>query len=131
MRKQGKLYDTRFFFEHYYSNDSKALEKTKQEIKLTKRKYISAIVLHELHLLTLGKDGRETAELRINLLTKDFTTVNVNRQIAETSAELRHRTNIPMADSMIAATAKQLNLTCVTDDPHITKIKEIKTSWIT
>jgi len=35
-----------------------------------------------------------------------------------------------MADSIIATTALNLKATCITDDPHIKTIKEIKTKWI-
>jgi predicted nucleic acid-binding protein len=31
---------------------------------------------------------------------------------------------------MIAATASSLKATCVSDDPHFKRIKEIKTTWI-
>ncbi len=48
-------------------------------------------------------------------------------ELARLSAELRHRYRVPMADSIIAATAKLLNLTCVTGDPHIQQMKEIRT----
>jgi len=131
MSKAGKLYDTRFFFEHYYSDDEKILEKTKEEIRLTKRKYLSAVTIHELYFLILEREGRDTAELRVSLLRKDFQVVAVDVEIAKIAAILRRKYRIPMADSLIAATAKQLNSTCITDDPHITKIKEIKTAWIT
>lgn len=124
-----KLYDTRFFFEHYYSPDEVVLQKTRSEIRLTKQKFISAITIHEVYVLTLEKEGRETAEIRANLLEKDFKVIEVNSRIARISAGLRHKYRIPMADSIIAATAQHINATCVTDDPHITQIREIQTSW--
>jgi predicted nucleic acid-binding protein len=37
---------------------------------------------------------------------------------------------MPMADSMIAATAITTKTVCVTDDPHIKKLREVKTKWI-
>jgi predicted nucleic acid-binding protein len=78
----------------------------------------------------LQKEGRETAELRATLLEKDFKTINVNTQIAKTSAELRHKYKTSMAHSIIAATAQTLKAPCITDDHHIKNIKEIKTKWI-
>ncbi len=125
-----KLYDTRFFFEHYYSSDEKTLSKTKAELKRREAKYISAITIHEVYKLTLEREGREVAELRAKLLEKDFKVVDVDVETARLSAELRHKYEIPMADSIIAATAKKLGAICITDDPHITQIKEIKTRWI-
>jgi len=124
------VYDTRFFIEHYYSKDKQVLRRTIEEIRKTKQKYISAIVIHEVYQLTLKREGRETAKLRTNLLEKDFKTINVDAKIAKTSAEIRHKYKISMADSIIAATTLSLKATCISDDPHLEAIKEIKTKWI-
>jgi predicted nucleic acid-binding protein len=124
------VYDTRFFIEHYYSKNKETLRRIKEELIKTKQKYISTIVIHEIYKLTLEREGRETAILRTNLLEKDFKTINVNTAIARSSAELRHKYRIPMADSVIAATSLSLNATCFTDDPHLKAVKEIKTKWI-
>jgi predicted nucleic acid-binding protein len=35
-----------------------------------------------------------------------------------------------MADSIILATAKMHRLDCVTDDPHLAKVREAKTRWL-
>jgi len=124
------VYDTRFFVEHYYSRDEDTLNKTKNEIRKTKDRNVSSIVIHEVYRLTLQKEGHETAELRANLLTKDFKVIEVDAKIAIKSAEIRHKYNIPMADSIIAATSTLLDATCISDDPHFVKVKEIKTRWI-
>ena len=125
------VFDTRFFIEHYYAQDEATLQKTKEELRqTTKQKYISTIVIHEIYQLTLQKEGRETAKLRTNLLEKDFKTINVDPKIAKTSAEIRHKYKTSMADSIIAATALALKATCLTDDPHLKNIKEIKTKWL-
>jgi predicted nucleic acid-binding protein len=124
------VYDTRFFIEHYYSKDSEVLKRTTNILKADKKKVISTITIHEVYKLTLEKEGREQAELRVELLEKDFKVVNVDAQIAKISAKLRHKYRIPMADSIIAATAQSLKLACITDDKHLLQIEEIKTKWI-
>ncbi|MEM2083643.1 MAG: PIN domain-containing protein [Nitrososphaerota archaeon] len=124
------LYDTRFFFEHFYSCDENILRKTIQEIRNVKNRYISVIIIHEIYKLTLEKEGKNVAELRVKILEKDFKIININLDIAKISAQLRHKYRIPMADSIIAATAMKLNLPCITDDPHLKNILEIKTKWI-
>ncbi|MBS7655861.1 PIN domain-containing protein [Candidatus Bathyarchaeota archaeon] len=124
------VYDTRFFIEHYYSKDREILQKTKEEIRKTKKRYISVITIHEIYKLTLELEGRETAILRVSLLEKDFKVVNIDSEIAKNSAELRHKYKIPLVDSIIAATSLLLNAVCVSDDPHFKAIKEIKTKWI-
>ncbi len=125
-----KTYDTRFFFEHYYSTDDSILELTRQELLAKQQKFISSIVLHEIYKLTLEKEGRNVAQLRTKLLEKDFKIIAVDTNIARISAEYRHKYKIPLADSIVAATAKILDTQCVTDDQHIRQIKEIKTDWI-
>jgi predicted nucleic acid-binding protein len=124
------VFDTRFFIEHYYAKDEATLQKTKETIRNTKQRYISTVVIHEVYQLTLQKEGRETAKLKADLLEKDFKIINVDPKIARTSAEIRHKYKISMADSIIAATALSLKATCLTDDPHLKNIKEIKTKWI-
>lgn len=125
-----KTYDTRFFFEHYYSNNDSILELTRNELFIREPKFISAIVLHEIYKLTLEREGRNVAELRTKLLEKDFKVIAVGAKIAKISAEYRHKYKIPLADSIVAATAKSLNAKCVTDDEHIKQIKDIRSSWI-
>jgi len=124
------VYDTRFFIEHYYSKDQKVLQKTREELRRTKERYASAIVIHEVYQLTLKTEGREAAVLRTSLLEKDFKIIKVDSTIARSSAELRHKYKTSMADSLIAATSLSLNATCLSDAPHLQAIKEIKTRWI-
>jgi predicted nucleic acid-binding protein len=124
------VYDTRFFIEHYYSRDAAVLRKTKEEMRKTRERYISAVVVHEVYQLSLEREGRETAVLRTSLLEKDFKVVVVDSNIAKCSAEIRHKHRVSLADSVIAATCVFLSATCVSDDPHLRAMKEIKTKWI-
>ena len=123
------VYDTRFFSTFYYSKDERLLRKIREE-KRQQEKFISTVVIHEVYKLTLQREGRETAVLRIALLKQDFKVIPVTAEIAEFSAELRQKYDISMGDSMIAATASSLKALCVSDDPHFKHIKEIKTTWI-
>ena len=123
------VYDTRFFSALYYSKDERLLQRIKEE-KRRQEKFISTVVIHEVYRLSLQREGRETAMLRIALLKQDFKVIPVTAEIAEISAELRQKHQLSMGDSMIAATASSLKALCVTDDPHFKRIKEIKTTWI-
>jgi len=67
------------------------------------------------------------AELRARTIANEYTIADVNAQIAEEGARISHRLRIPMADSLIMATAKSLRVPCVTDDPHFTEVKRV---WI-
>ncbi len=124
------VYDTRFFVEHFYNSNEDAKKKIREEAQRTKRKYISAVVVHEVYILSLEREGREVAKMRTDLMTKDFKVVDVNTEIAILSAELRKNYGLSLADSIIAATSKLCTTCCVTDDPHFKSIKEIKTKWI-
>jgi predicted nucleic acid-binding protein len=123
------VYDTRFFSALYYSKDERLLQRIREE-KRRQEKFISTVVIHEVYRLSLQREGRETAMLRIALLKQDFKVIPVTAEIAEISAELRQKHQLSMGDSMIAATASSLKALCVSDDPHFKRIKEIKTTWI-
>ncbi|MBT0158422.1 type II toxin-antitoxin system VapC family toxin [Candidatus Bathyarchaeota archaeon A05DMB-2] len=124
------VYDTRFFIEYFYSQDAAVLRKAKEVIQKAGQGFISAIVIHEVYQLVLKKEGRETAILRTTILEKDFKIVDVNSEIAKSSAELRNKHKMSLADSIIAATAMSIKATCLTDDPHFKAVSEIKTAWI-
>ena len=124
------VFDTRFFMEGYYAANESISKKLVEKLKGSRERFVSSIVLHEVYQLTLRKEGRETAKLRVKLLEQDCKVVNVDGIIATASAELRSKYNLSMADSIIAATALLLKATCVTDDSHFKTVKEIKTDWI-
>ena len=125
------LYDTRFFVEHFFSNNKETLARTRTEIESpTRERITSVITLHEFYRLNLEKQGRAVAMLRTNMIKDQFRPVDVSLEIAIQAAELRKKYSIPMGDSLIAATAKVLLCICITDDPHFRAIKEIKSRWI-
>ncbi|MGI0079712.1 MAG: PIN domain-containing protein [Nitrososphaerales archaeon] len=124
------IYDTRFFVEHFYSKDQDILTLTKAEIESTLEKIVSVITLHEFYRLDLEKSGREVARLRCTLIKDAFEAVGVNEEIAIQAAELRKLYRVPMGDGLIAATAYVMKGFCVTDDPHIRRMKEINSRWL-
>lgn len=129
MKMNRAVYDTRFFDVLFNSRSEKLKKKTRQE-RIRKEKFVSAVVIHELYKLTLANEGKEVAKLKIAYIKQDFEVIPVDHQIAQISAEFRHKYNLPMGDSMIAATAFVLNAVCISDDGHFQLIKEIKTSWL-
>ena len=64
------------------------------------------------------------------LIKEEFQLIPVDDQIAQVSAELRHKYQLSMGDSMIAATSLILKAVCISDDHHFRQIKEIETTWI-
>lgn len=123
------LYDTRFFVEYFYSSDVEFLIKLKKDLKDVKDRLVSALVVHEIHKINLEKQGKQVAFLRSNIICRDFKVVEVDFETAVKSAELRSKHRIPLADSVIAASAQVHRCTLVSDDPHFRKIKNLKTKW--
>ena len=124
-----RVYDTRFLAEYLYSKDLGFKRKADLE-KSNREKYVSVITVHEFYRLTLSREGRDTAKLRVAIISQSFKIIPVDEQIAKMSAELRQKYQLSMGDSMIAATAEMLNAVCVSDDPHFKQIKEIHTAWV-
>ncbi len=125
----NRVYDTRFLAEYLYSKNPDFKKRADTE-KSKREKYISAVTVHELYRITLSREGRETAKLRVVIAKKTFKVIPVNEQVAQLSAELRQKYQLSMGDSMIAATAAMLNAVCISDDPHFKQIKEIHTAWL-
>ena len=126
---KAAVYDTRFFIE-FFNTKNELIKKKAAEEKQRKKRYVSAIVIHELFKYSLSLERQETAKIKITLLKKDFEVIPVTEQIAEVSAVLAQKYKLSMGDSMIAATASTLSAVCITDDPHFKQIKEILTEWI-
>ena len=99
-------------------------------------KLVSAITLFEIYKLSLEKEGKDTAETRTARIRKEFGVIPVSDSIAIRGAQLKHaakvRSNedVPMADSLIAATSLFSKAVCITDSPHFDKIPQIKRKWI-
>jgi len=125
------IYDTRFFIEYFYSNNQTLLKKLKEDLKATKERLVSAVTIHEIHRINLEREGKEAATLRSEIIHRDFKIINVDYETAVESAELRSKHKIPMADSIIAATAQIHNSPVVSDDPHFKEIKNLKIRWYT
>jgi predicted nucleic acid-binding protein len=129
MKMNKLVYDSRFFVELFYSTDESFHKKILSQ-KIKKERFTSAVVIHEIYRHAIKREGRETAKLKVALIQKDFKVMPVDEQIAQLSAEFRHKYNLSMGDSMIAATASALSAVCITDDPHFKQISEIETTWI-
>ena len=121
------LFDTRYFWAVFTEKDDDSLKELRIILRNAKRAFASSMSIYEVYKLTLAYEGRTVANLRITVIKRDFTIVNVSPEIAEEGARISHRLKIPMADALIMATAKQLHVPCVTDDPHFTEVKKV---WV-
>jgi len=126
---EKSVYDTRFFVEYFYSGDVGFLRRLKEDLKAVRERMVSALTVHEIHRINLEREGREVATLRSETICRDFNVVDVDYETAVISAELRSRHRMPMADSVIAATAQIHGCSLVSDDPHFQGIKNLKMRW--
>jgi len=90
---------------------------------------VSSLTVHEIHLINLKRQGKDVAALRSRTIRGDFEVVDVDYKIAVKSAESRSIHNIPMANSVIAATAQIQQCPVFSDDPHFKEIQDLKTKW--
>ena len=124
-----RLYDTCFFAESFYTSDPQLAKKLKEEFRSVKKKLVSSLTIHEIHRVVLKKEGKEVATLRSSTIRMDFQVIDVDYTIAVKSAELRNKHQMPMADSVIAATAQIQGCPLFSDDAHFKNIENLKTVW--
>ena len=128
--KKRVLYDTRFIAATYYPKDEAEAERVRHELIGTLSRSISSVTVYEVYKLSIEVEGKQTADLRVQLLKQDFTVVNVDWTIAKEAALVWKKYRVPMADAIIAATGVRLKATCVTNDEHLLGIKELKSRWV-
>jgi len=121
------LFETRYFWAVFTSRSPETTSKLRTLFDKSKSAYTSPITIYEVFKQTLANEDKTVAKLRTGTITREFNVIDVDSQIAEEGAEMSHRLRIPMADSLIMATAKRYNLACVTDDPHFSEVKRI---WV-
>jgi len=124
-----RLYDTCFFAEYFYSADQQLVRKLKEELRLVNERMVSSLTIHEIHRVVLKKEGKEVAALRSSIIRRDFHVIDVDYMIAVKSAELRSKHQMPMADSIIAATAQIQGCPLFSDDAHFKNIENLKMVW--
>jgi predicted nucleic acid-binding protein len=125
------LYDTRFFLRLYTAKELSIRRRLISELERRRRRYTSAITIHEVYRVSLEKEGRDVARMRKSTIERDFEIVDVDSDIAAEAAEIKvaQGRDFPLADAIIGATALVRRLTCLTDDEHIKRL-EIKTRWV-
>lgn len=124
---ERSVYGTRFFVEYFYSGDAGLLRRLGEDLRAVRKRMVSALTIHEIYCINLERGGREVATLRSETMRRGFNVMDVDYETAVRSAELRSRHRIPMADSVIAATAQIQGCPVVSDDPHFQEIEDLKT----
>ena len=130
-----EVLDTRFFTEHFYSDQIQTKQKTARKLReLTSRNegILPTIVISEVIQITCEKRGKELAETRYHALMEGRLQIqNLTPTIAKQAGLIKcQHKNIPMGDCIIAATAIANQAHILTDDPHYDVLKETKHTWI-
>jgi len=86
---------------------------------------VPVICLYEVFKLTLLQKGEEDA-LHIAGIMSSGLSVDINRDIALSAAQLSIKYKIPMADSLILGTARQHQAVLWTQDEHFNGIPKVK-----
>ena len=127
---KGGSFDTRFLIELFYTRDAGTKDRIRNTLLGSKPNFLSTAALSEIYRLTLEREGKDVAEIRANTLSRDFRLVDVDKDIAIQAALIKHKSGIPFADSLIASTARILDVPCYTDDPHFRGIEGVVAKWI-
>ena len=130
-----QVLDSRFFIEHFYSEDHNVRQKTIrkiQELAKTSNGLIPTIVVCETIQLVCTKEGKEKADLiYLSLLASGIKFEGLSPSIAKEAGILKSTNkNVPVGDCIIAAIAIRNQAKIVSDDPHFDSIKETKRVWI-
>jgi len=130
------VFETRFFIYFFASTNPDTHRKLLALMRRFQFRLVSTITLFEIYKLSLEREGKDTAETRTARITKEFQVIPVDDSVAIRGAQLKHTTkvrnneDVPMADSLIAATALISKAVCITDSPHFDKIPQVKHKWI-
>jgi len=81
-------------------------------------------------IISIKHSGKDVASLWSHTINAEFTVVGVDYVIAVRSAELRRNHSMPMAVSIIAATAQMHECIFISDDSYFKGIPNLKTNGI-
>jgi predicted nucleic acid-binding protein len=126
------ILDTRFLIAHAFPpSDEERRSVTTFLSKISKeRLLIPSITIVEFIKVAGTRLGAEQAGIKLRLwIARGAGVLSVDEETAFLAGKLalRHR-DVPMADVMIGALAKQHKAAVITDDPHF-KTLNIKTVW--
>jgi len=108
-----------------YFTDGPNANYFKPGIKDEGRLIVPTVCLYEVFKITLLRDGEDKA-LQLAGLMSFGKIVDLDREIALAAASFSLQHKLPMADSLILATARAYNATLWTQDEHFEAIPGVK-----
>ncbi len=130
-----EILDSKFLITHYVSKDEQVLARTKEKLarlRKDRRGIVPSVVIAEVTDLVCREGGKDRALAQLQALEHSgLEIVPLDASLARDAGLLRckHR-DLPMADCVIAATALRIGGAVVTDDPHFSKLRGLRTTWI-
>ena len=130
-----EILDSTFLVTHYTTDDERILSRTRAKLAALRRErrgVLPSVVVAEVTNAVCREGGREKALAQLGALEHaGLEVVPLDIGLARDAGLLKcvHR-DVPMADCVIAATALSLGGRVVTNDPHFSKVKGLRTTWI-
>lgn len=130
-----EVLDSKFLLTHYGAKDEGILSRTRAKLatlRKERRGVLPSVVIAEVVNAICQEAGRAEALAKLRALEHaGLEVVQLDPELAREAGLLKcmHR-DLPMADCVIAATALRLRGRVVSDDPHFSKIKGLRTTWI-
>ena len=130
-----EVLDTRFFAVHYTSKDAGILDRTRgrlAQLRRERRGLIPAIVVAETAYFVCREGGKQKALASTRAMeVSGLDIVPLDAETAREAGLLKctYR-DVPMADCIIAATALREDGCVVSNDPHFSRIKGLRVTWV-
>lgn len=130
-----EVLDSKFLLTHYGSKDEEVLCRTRTKLatlRKERRGVLPSVVIAEVVNAICQEAGRAEALAKLRALEHGgLEVVHLDPGLAREAGLLKcmHR-DLPMADCVIAATALRLRGRVVSNDPHFSKVKGLRTTWI-
>jgi len=116
------IVDSSLWIEYFLDNniDASIINAIENSNKL----YVPSICLYEVHKKFLSIDDIDKANLAIDIM-QNATVISLNSKIAILASKLGKQYKLPLADSIIYATAKIYNAEIYTQDKHFENLKQV------
>ena len=123
--KQNVLIDSHGWIE-YFSDGNLAQKYAKYVEGANSSEYITpSIVLFEVYKKMKAVKGENVALEILAYIINRTSTIQIDKNIAISAAEISLKTKLAMADSIIKAVAEENNAKIITGDPHFKEFLDV------
>ena len=130
-----EILDSRFLLTHYGAKEEEIRSRTRTKLaalRKERRGVLPSVVIAEVVNAICQEAGRAEALAKLRSLEHaGLEVVQLDPELAREAGFLKcmHR-DLPMADCVIAATALRLGGRVLSNDPHFSKVRGLRTTWI-